>query len=109
MRRVLSVFEEFEDFEDCEDFEDFEKTCFDPFDQSSACGFLSSQDRHNMYQIFFLRSIKVDEETGAKNISDEAQGQLKVLRGMLGLSEEDTRFGGKQRECGLHVDTLAGL
>jgi phosphoadenosine phosphosulfate reductase len=27
----------------------------------------------------------------------------------LGLSEEDTRFGGKQRECGLHVDTLAGL
>lgn len=72
-----------------EEFEDFEKTCFDPFDQSSACGFLSSQDRHNMYQIFFLRSIKVDEETGAKNISDEAQGQLKVLRGMLGLSEEE--------------------
>jgi len=27
----------------------------------------------------------------------------------LGLSEEDTRFAGKQRECGLHVDTLAGL
>ena len=28
---------------------------------------------------------------------------------MLGLSEEDTRFGGSQRECGLHVDTLGGL
>tara|TARA_B100000795_G_scaffold107671_1_gene79499 strand:+ start:6707 stop:7417 length:711 start_codon:yes stop_codon:yes gene_type:complete len=27
----------------------------------------------------------------------------------LGLSEEDTRFGGSQRECGLHVDTLGGL
>lgn len=27
----------------------------------------------------------------------------------LGLSAEDTRFGGSQRECGLHVDTLAGL
>ncbi|HIG67911.1 MAG TPA: phosphoadenylyl-sulfate reductase [Porticoccaceae bacterium] len=27
----------------------------------------------------------------------------------LGLSEEDTRFGGTQRECGLHVDTLGGL
>jgi phosphoadenosine phosphosulfate reductase len=27
----------------------------------------------------------------------------------LGLLEEDTRFAGTQRECGLHVDTLAGL
>jgi phosphoadenosine phosphosulfate reductase len=27
----------------------------------------------------------------------------------LGLLEEDTRFSGTQRECGLHVDTLAGL
>ena len=27
----------------------------------------------------------------------------------LGLSAEDTRFGGSQRECGLHVDTLGGL
>ena len=27
----------------------------------------------------------------------------------LGLSEEETRFGGSQRECGLHVDTLGGL
>ena len=27
----------------------------------------------------------------------------------LGLSEEETRFSGSQRECGLHVDTLGGL
>ena len=72
-----------------EEFEDFEKTLFDPYDSSSACGFIKNTDRHNMYQIFFIRSIKVDEESGAKNISDEAQGLLKVLRGMLGLSEEE--------------------
>ena len=72
-----------------EEFDDFEKTCFDPYDQSSACGFLSNQDRHNMYNIFFVRSVKFNEETGTKNISEESYALLKELRGMLGLSEEE--------------------
>ncbi|MBV1911246.1 MAG: phosphoadenosine phosphosulfate reductase [Kangiellaceae bacterium] len=28
---------------------------------------------------------------------------------LVGMNEEDTRFGGVQRECGLHEDTLSGL
>ena len=42
-----------------------------------------------MYNIFFVRSVKFDEETGTKNISDESYALLKELRGMLGLSEEE--------------------
>ncbi len=70
------------------EFEDFEEACFDPFDKSSACGFLTNMDRHNMYQIFFQRSVKVDEE-GTKSISDEAKALMKELRGMLGISEQE--------------------
>ncbi len=70
------------------EFEDFEKACFDPFDRASACGFLTNQDRHNMYQIFFQRSVKTSNE-GVKSISDEAKARMKELRGMLGLSEEE--------------------
>lgn len=71
------------------EFEDFEKVCFDPDDKSSACGFLTNQDRHNMYQMFFVRSVKTDEVTGAKNISEESYALLKELRSMLGLSETE--------------------
>ena len=70
------------------EFEDFEQTCFDPYDRSSACGFLTNQDRHNMYHIFFVRSVKSDDD-GNKNISEESYGLLKELRSMLGLSEEE--------------------
>ena len=70
------------------EFEDFEKACFDPFDRASACGFLTNQDRHNMYNIFFQRSVKTSDD-GVKSISDEAKARLKELRGMLGLSEEE--------------------
>lgn len=75
------------------EFEDFERKCFDPYDRTSACGFLTNQDRHNMYQIFFVRSVKIDTEgggsSGTKTISEESHGLLKVLRGMLGLSEDE--------------------
>jgi hypothetical protein len=72
------------------EFEDFERACFDPYDRTSACGFLTNQDRHNMYQMFFVRSVKADAEgSGAKTISEESYGLLKELRGMLGLSEEE--------------------
>ena len=75
------------------EFEDFERKCFDPYDRTSACGFLTNQDRHNMYQMFFVRSVKVDTEgagsSGTKTISEESYGQLKELRGMLGLSEDE--------------------
>ncbi|KAL7533976.1 hypothetical protein ACHAXR_009678 [Thalassiosira sp. AJA248-18] len=71
------------------EFEDFEQTCFDTEDRASACGFLTNQDRHNMYQIFFLRSIKTDDDDGTKKISEESSGLLKVLRSMLGVSEEE--------------------
>lgn len=70
------------------EFEDFEKACFDPFDKASACGFLTNMDRHNMYQIFFQRSVNVAED-GGKSISDEAKARMKELRGMLGISEEE--------------------
>ncbi|KAL9180958.1 hypothetical protein ACHAXT_009763 [Thalassiosira profunda] len=70
------------------EFADFEATCFDPFDRASACGFLSNQDRHNMYNIFFMRSVRADED-GTKSISDESNGLMKELRGMLGISEEE--------------------
>lgn len=70
------------------EFSDFEEACFDPDDQSSACGFLTNQDRHNMYQIFFIRSVKANED-GTKNISEESYGLLKELRSMLGLSETE--------------------
>ena len=70
------------------EFEDFEKACFDPFDKASACGFLTNMDRHNMYQIFFQRSVKVSEE-GVKSISDEAKALMKELRGMLGISDQE--------------------
>jgi len=72
------------------EFEDFEKRCFNPDDKSSACGFLTNQDRHNMYQMFFVRSVKTDTEgSGTKSISEESRGLLRELRGMLGLSEEE--------------------
>mmetsp|Transcript_16231 Transcript_16231/g.30655 ORF Transcript_16231/g.30655 Transcript_16231/m.30655 type:complete len:1185 (-) Transcript_16231:63-3617(-) len=70
------------------EFEDFEEACFDPSDNASACGFLTNQDRHNMYQIFFTRSVKTDED-GTKDISEESYGLMKELRGMLGVSEEE--------------------
>mmetsp|Transcript_7290 Transcript_7290/g.11703 ORF Transcript_7290/g.11703 Transcript_7290/m.11703 type:complete len:798 (-) Transcript_7290:72-2465(-) len=70
------------------EFEDFEKACFDPDERASACGFLTNQDRHNMYNIFFMRSVKSNED-GTKNISEESYGLLKELRSMLGLSEEE--------------------
>jgi len=28
---------------------------------------------------------------------------------LAGMSDEETRFGGVKRECGLHEDTLSGL
>jgi hypothetical protein len=75
------------------EFKDFERKCFDPDDLTLACGFLTNQDRHNMYQMFFIWSIKVDTEgagsSGTKTISEESYGQLKELRGMLGLSEDE--------------------
>ena len=73
------------------EFEDFERKCFDPYDRTSACGFLTNQDRHNMYQMFFVRSVKVDAEggSGAKTISEESYRLLGELRGMLGLSEDE--------------------
>jgi hypothetical protein len=73
------------------EFEDFERKCFDPYDCTSACGFLTNQDRHNMYQMFFVRSVKVDAEggSGSKTISEESYGLLRELRGMLGLSEDE--------------------
>lgn len=75
------------------EFEDFERKCFDPDDRTSACGFLTNQDRHNMYQMFFVRSVKVDADgggrSGTKTISEESCGLFKSLRGMLGLSEEE--------------------
>ncbi|KAL7547372.1 hypothetical protein ACHAWF_013551 [Thalassiosira exigua] len=71
-----------------EEFADFEERCFDPTDRQSACGFLTNQDRHNMYQMFFVRSVKADDR-GTKAISDESYALLKELRGMLGLSEEE--------------------
>jgi len=70
------------------EFEDFERACFDPDDQSSACGFLTNQDRHNMYNIFFMRSVSATED-GTKHISEESYALLKELRSMLGLSEEE--------------------
>ena len=69
-------------------FEGFESVLFDPYDTTSAVGFLTPADRHEMYQIFFTRSIKPDEN-GVNNISAEAYDQLKQLRGMLGVSEEE--------------------
>jgi len=71
------------------EFEDFEKVCFDPDDNASACGFLTNQDRHNMYQMFFVRSVKTNEETGSKTIAEESYALLTELRSMLGLSEAE--------------------
>ena len=39
--------------------------------------------------MFFVRSVKTDEVTGAKNISEESYALLKELRSMLGLSETE--------------------
>mmetsp|Transcript_34618 Transcript_34618/g.82695 ORF Transcript_34618/g.82695 Transcript_34618/m.82695 type:complete len:1212 (-) Transcript_34618:75-3710(-) len=69
-------------------FAGFEAVLFDPYDSNSAVGFLRPSDRHDMYQIFFTRSIKPGED-GVNNISAEGYEQLKQLRGMLGISEEE--------------------
>merc|ERR1719221_1618597 len=68
--------------------EGFERVIFDPADPSSAAGFLNHYDRRNMYEMFFLRSVRPDggdggDDAGAKGISDEAREQLRTLRGML--------------------------
>jgi len=70
------------------EFSDFEQACFNPDDDRSACGFLTNQDRHNMYQIFFVRSVKANED-GSKTIPEESYDLLKELRSMLGLSEKE--------------------
>jgi len=70
------------------EFEDFEATCFDPSDRRSACGFITNLDRQNMYKMFFLRSVKTEED-GTKNISEESYALMAELRGMLGVSEDE--------------------
>jgi len=69
-------------------FDDFEATCFDPSDRRSACGFITNQDRQNMYQTFFLRLVKTQED-GTKNVSEESYAIMAELRGMLCVSEDE--------------------
>ncbi|KAL3795270.1 hypothetical protein HJC23_008355 [Cyclotella cryptica] len=71
-----------------EDFEKFEELCFDPNDRQSACGFIGRLDRQHMYNLFFGRSMKTDDK-GRKILDSEARETLRVLRGMLGISDED--------------------
>ena len=70
-----------------EEFKDFDKTFFDPFSKSSACGFLSSQDRLRLYRIFLKRSVR-KSETG-KQLTEENHEKVKEVQRMLGISDSD--------------------
>lgn len=67
-------------------FENFEKVLFNPDNDRSACGFISANDRKRMYDLFFSRSIKLDDK-GRRMLDEEAREKLQVLRSMLGISE----------------------
>ena len=69
-----------------EDFENFEKICFNPENPRSASGFIGHMDRQKMYNLFFTRCMKVDDK-GRRMLDNESREKLKVLRGMLGISD----------------------
>ena len=71
-----------------DDFESFEKMCFEPENERSACGFIPRIERTKMYNLFFSRCMKTDEK-GRRMLDDESREKLKVLRGMLGISESE--------------------
>jgi hypothetical protein len=68
------------------DFENFEAILFNPDNPRSACGFIPKLDRQRMYNLFFSRCLKTDE-TGRRTIEMEDREKLKILRGMLGISD----------------------
>lgn len=65
----------------------FEQIIFNPDNKQSVCGSLSKADRKKMYDLFFSRTIKLDDN-GRRKIDDEAREMLKGVGGMLGVSEE---------------------
>ena len=68
-----------------DEFNKFDETFCDPWDSSSANGFLNSAERIKMYKIFLTRSVRKAEDG---KISDEMFDQISQIKGLLGISDD---------------------
>jgi hypothetical protein len=68
-----------------EAFENFDETFCNPWDKQSANGFLVSDERVKLYNIFVTRSVR--KSTNGQ-LSDEAFAQIAEVKGLLGITEQ---------------------
>jgi hypothetical protein len=68
-----------------DEFEKFDQTFCNPFDSTSANGFLRSDERIKIYKIFVYRSLRNSEDG---KISDEMFSRMAEVKGFLGISDD---------------------
>lgn len=68
-----------------DEFEKFDETFCDPWDRTSANGFLRSEERIKIYRIFLTRSVRKSEDG---KISDEMFKSIAEVKGLLGISDD---------------------
>jgi hypothetical protein len=68
-----------------DEFDNFDETFCDPWDRQSANGFLRSDERIKMYQIFLNRSVRKSEHG---KITDEMYSKIFEVKGLLGISDD---------------------
>jgi hypothetical protein len=68
-----------------DEFDNFDKAFCDPWDRLSANGFLRSDERIKLYQIFLTRSVRKAEDG---KISDEMYNRISEIKGLTGISDD---------------------
>lgn len=91
-------------------FDNFDKTFCDPWDRQSANGFLRSEERIKLYNIFLNRSVRKAEDG---KISDEMYSRIMEVKGLLGISDAQAEiearaaFGPElQKACLMALDEI---
>lgn len=72
-----------------DEFDRFDEVFCNPWDKTSANGFLLSDERIKMYRTFVKRSIRNSE--GGK-ISDEAYDRILEIQGLLGITDQQAEI-----------------
>jgi hypothetical protein len=70
-------------------FDDFDKAFCDPWDRQSANGFLRSEERNKLYNIFLNRSVRKAEDG---KITDEMYTKIMEVKGLLGVSDDQAEI-----------------
>jgi hypothetical protein len=91
-----------------DEFDNFDKTFCDPWDRTSASGFLRPEERIKLYRIFLTRSVRKAEDG---KISDEMYSRIMEVKGIVGISDEQAEiearsaFGPEVQKAALRATT----